>query len=210
MEFNMNTSKKLLLAGLALCFLQSQAMNQDAAVAEATVSYIYYPSQVTLVGVGHAELEVKGCSWMLFSNSGSGKSSKPLSAMIDKSTRDGLPFLRFVFQVTPEDAAIVEKAIAETEGSRISCSVGALSPLTEAGVCSIPAPLTISPLLSAAYLMACKTAGINNIKKIEYYGNPSMTNSALKMLSGVANEAFLIGYIASVTGIVARHMRASL
>lgn len=185
----MVTSQKLLLASLLFCVLQCQAMKEDT-VGASEISFIYYPSKnLSIKTTGHAKLEVNGCIWTMLGDPAKSRSS--LQNRIDKSTSNGRPFFRFVFQVTPDQMAIIEKAITNG-GSCISCSAGALAPLTEADACTIPAPVTISPLVSAVYLSAVKMAGINNIKRIEYYGNPSMIKNAFKMVPGVATETFLV------------------
>jgi hypothetical protein len=47
--------------------------------------------------------------------------------------------------------------------------------------------------MTAAYLASGKKLGLNRVSKIEYYGNPSLKNSVVKMLQGSLNE---VGFIA--------------
>jgi len=182
----------IFMAGLLFCFMQNCAMelqeqNQDSRQTELSVSYIYYPSGYIAL-VGHAEIEIDRNSWNMHMY----KSSKPLQDMIEKSTADGMPFLRFVFYVKPDQMEIIKKSIADSEVSRVSCSMGALTPLHEAGICNVPLPIRVSPLTSAAYLASSKKMGLNNVAKIEYYGNPSLKKSIAKMLVGASTEAWMI------------------
>jgi hypothetical protein len=142
---------------------------------DSSVSYIYYPKI-------HAEIEVEGTAYDRV-----GARSRPLQDMIEKSTSDGHPFLRFVFKTKPEQVENIKKYIDEGSWG-ISCAMRALEPLEKAGICSVPFPISFSPLWSAAYLASGKKLGLNNVSKIEYYGNPSMLKSILKMLPGASYE----------------------
>lgn len=159
-----------------------------------SVSFIYYPTSRD--GVGHAELEVAGDSWDVFMGYANGR---PLHDMIDKSTNDGYgyPFLRFLFKAEPHQIQKVQDMIKE-KSVECTCSRTVLAYLAEAGVCTVPLPFSISPLLSAAYLTAGRRLKLNNIQKIEYYGGPSKRKNIVKMLPGVACEMAVVGLHAGI------------
>ena len=159
-----------------------------------TASYIYYPHGALLIngipggipgGKGHAELEIDDTVYS-FSH------PKQLSTMIDKSTMGcGRPFFRFVFKATTDQIDDMQKIIGHRNG--LTCGYRAGTPLHETRICSIPLPLRLSSLLSAAYLTSGKLFGCNNIKTIEFYGGPSKSKNALAIIPGVLGESFLIG-----------------
>jgi hypothetical protein len=188
----MITGKQLFLAVLlVLSGMQNHAMEENAAVPKSpSVSLIYYPSVGVLLP-GHVELEVEGLSWTLVP---AFNRSKLLADMIEHSTKDGKPFFRFVLEANSEQMQTIQKSMS-TKISKITCGRGALYPLEQANVCSVPSPLNLSPLLTAAYLMGAKKLGRNNVVNVEYYGNPSLKESVMKMLPGTIYEIMLIGYV---------------
>ena len=168
----------------------------EANAPSCSLSFIYYPSTSLDVDAGHAELEVEGESWNFIDSC----SKKSLRNMINKATQDGFPFVRFVLKAEPNQICKIQgiikgpgQGIIKENVPEYSCSRGALAPLAEAGVCMVPLPFNISPLLSAAYLIAGRGLRLNNVQKIEYYGNPYMHENIKKMIPGVVGEVVLIG-----------------
>ncbi len=174
---------------LFLFALQCDAMEMDASKEKtlSTVSYIYYPSQLTNKYC-NAKLEVEGHSWSLLC----GKSfEKPLEKMIYNSQKGGEPFFQFVFEANSNQVEKIKKSIVNKELG-LTCSSSVLYPLSKAGVCSVPLPIKFSPLLSALYLGLGKIIKYNNVKEIKYYGNPSLQESVNKMLKGPLRECLML------------------
>lgn len=154
-----------------------------------SVSFIYYPTGRNAPPMGHAELEVNGSSWTLLGDTTYGK--RPLNKLIAKAGDTGMPFFRYIFDVNFDQIKEVKKHIYKNKWA-ISCSQAALYPLEKAEICWVPFPLNVSPLLTAAYLKSGKELHLNNVKQIEYYGNPSLIKSILKMLPGIAIESVIL------------------
>lgn len=169
--------KKNIFISLLLAFALSiipmgtmHAMEQQQNTPESSVSLIYYPSFRLIGSAGHAEVEINGTVYnrMIL------MTSRPLNNLIEDANSGGQPFLRFVFDV---DTAAIPSLLAEIQKNAAwysTCSFGAVSPLRNAGICSIPAPLSISPLIMASYLALSNTLRLDKIKEIEYYGDPSL------------------------------------
>jgi hypothetical protein len=185
-------NQKLFLVWLLFSVVHSNAMERNHGLnTPNSVSFIYYPSGRECPN-GHAELEIEGDSWTLLTDQHYGK--KCLQDMIGKSTQDGWPFFRFLLNAEQSQIEKMRDIIAQKRAA-YNCSRAALAPLAEAGICSVPLLFNASPLLAAAYLMAGQKLGLNNVQKIEYYGNPSMKQSIAKMLVGASIE---VGMVASV------------
>jgi len=203
----------LLLAGLVLSGMQSHAMhrsshnqkndsNLDQNITH-SVSYIYYPSDNNIcLSSGHAALECNGQSHMLGVDSKGSiiHREKTLTDVITKAQNNGQPFFRFVFKANEQQADTTFASISQANPGR-TCSDKALYPLKKANICSVPFPINISPLMSATYLTGSKMLGCNNVETIEYYGNPSLTKSTLKMLKGPFTELATIGAAVGVAAL---------
>lgn len=176
------------------------AMDCDIeAQSENSVSFIYYPA-AREYPKGHAELEIAGTSWNKIDFKHYEK--KQLRNMIAKSTEDGFPFFRFLFKAESGQIRKIQDFVETKDTLEFICSRIVLAPLHEAGVCSVPMPFSISPLLTAAYLTTGKKLGLNNVQKIEYYGNPSLKQSLVKIVPGVLTESAILaclGYGSWVT-----------
>lgn len=167
--------------------LLNEEFNTQARI-QGLVSLIYYPSQQEVSFLGHAELEVEGQSWtlMLYPN------AKPLAKMIRSSlSGTGYPFFRFDISVTPNQLQELRKNVMTTKGP--FCAIGALKALSRYGDYSVPFPVSLFPLASAAYLTVAKALGSRRIGQIQFYGdqNCPMMNLA-KGLPGVIVEACFI------------------
>jgi hypothetical protein len=160
-------------------------MDQRFSKSEKTLSFIYYP-RGNFVPVGHAEMETGGTIW------NGGYSSRLLTKAIASATTHGLPFFRFVLKAKSDQTPKIEidQYIYKSRDS-ITCSRAALYPLSKMSAISIPFPINMSPLSTALYLTAGTALRINGVKRIEYYGNPSLTSSLVKMLPGIAVEMVL-------------------
>jgi hypothetical protein len=150
-----------------------------------SVSFIYYPASEFITG--HAELEVNGNSRSLHSL----YFPKELSTMIDKSQKDGMPFFRFVFKANDDQIQTVARSLSVGR-SVWPCSRAVLTVLDRAKICSVPSPFNLTPLLAASYLITGKGLGLNNVSRIEYYGNPSLIKSIAKIVPGVVMESCVI------------------
>lgn len=175
-----------LIAALCLGNLDTWAMI-DAPDMASSCSIVYYPSGDPCF-MGHTELELEGHSLNMIDGD---PLITPFTRLVAKSMNNGQPFYRFVFDASDDQRERAWEAACDAIYLG-TCSSKALYPLSVAGVCSVPFPIAISPLTSALYLIGSKQLGMNNIKKIEYYGNPSLMQSVIKMLPGVSFEAGLI------------------
>ena len=190
---------KHILFTLALSMLPMtalHAMEQQPKVAN-SVSLICYPA--------HVKLEING---MAYNRTGTGVSfllpagpDRSLNELIAMANSGGKPFVRFVFDV---DDAIVSRLLEYMKvrpAFYATCSFGATHPLRNEGICSIPAPLSISPLITANYLAMGKKVRLDKIKKIEYYGHPSLKNDVIIMTS-TFSELFFMFEFAYASGVI--------
>lgn len=192
--------KQLYAALLLLSGLQGYAMDgyDYHEPQQKSVSYLWWPSGHW---TGHAQLECNGRSWTSIATpDGVIHSSKKLAAQIAKATNDGQPMVRFLFEVNDRQQNTVEINIKKENAGR-TCSSGALYPLQQAGLCSVPAPISLSPCLSASYLASGKLLGLNCVKNIEYYGNASLQDSMYKMVPGPATELSAVGAAAGMLAL---------
>ncbi len=153
------------------------------------VSYVYYPSMDSFLLPGHTELEIEGNTHTLmttYSNHG-----KPLSKMIKASTNEnGLPLICFHISTTPHQLRDLKENVLNIQSGL--CSVGVAKALSKHGEYSIPLPLNLSPLLSAAYLTGSHFLGSSRVKKIDIYaGNDPLTNFK-KIMPGIIIESLAI------------------
>ena len=111
-------------------------------------SYIYYPGQHEMP-VGHA-----GFAFDDAVDCEVNQDTKSLREIIEKKRRKKmLSFFRFTFDVNSHEFEKIGKIIRTPEYIlQDNCSVRALKPLVDAGVCSVPFSVSMSPLLTAAYL----------------------------------------------------------
>lgn len=158
-----------------LCWRVMHAADQNAV---RSLSFVYYPT--SSLGIGHAELEMNDMLW-----DGSKRRSFPDAI---RSSTYNRPFFRFVFNPPAVCMQDMQRHIKDSFFS-LTCSRTALHPLAQTGVCSVPFAISVSPLYTALYLKAGSMLGLNNVKRIEYYGNPSLTDSVSKMLPGAFMEA---------------------
>lgn len=176
-------------AAIFLIIISCHSMEQDHQLDTHSVSFVYYPTGRDFP-LGHAEVEVDGNSWTLVTDRSYG--SRPLKEMIDKSTDDGFPFFRFILEAEQQQIEKLKKSI-EHKRWAINCTRAALRPLSEANICSVPLPFNISPLLTGLYLATGKKLKLNGVRRIEYYGNPSLKESCIKMCLGSIYEAIFTG-----------------
>ncbi|MGB8468316.1 MAG: hypothetical protein WCE21_04885 [Candidatus Babeliales bacterium] len=189
--------KKMLLF---LCIVETLLLGMEQGtlqriqdpVPDTTVSFVYYPTTHE-VPLGHAELEVEGNFWTLVTGHSYGKRSA--KDAIAKTQNNGLPFFRFILKADAEQIRIIKESIHE-ERCMIICSRAALHPLGQAGVCSVPFPINISPLATATYLKIGTLCKLNNVQKIEYYGNRSTATRVKNMLLGPTFEIVSIAGVA--------------
>jgi hypothetical protein len=152
------------------------------------VSYIYYPSQNQVPILGHAELEIEGCSYS-FVNPYRFK-IKTLSQMIYSSEqKGGFPFFRFHLSVTPNQLLDIKENNLKKLG--LLCSTGVAKSLSRHGKYTIPLPFTWSPLLSAIYLTSAKKLGSQRVSQIEFHRGKSFI-SISKGITGVVYESWII------------------
>lgn len=186
----MQNQKLLFLVWVFLSSLYASAMDQNHEIdIHHSVAFIYYPS-AREYPKGHAELEIEGIS---FNKIGIGRyEKKQLRNMIAKSTEDGFPFFRFLIKVDSDEIRKVQYCAEQEYSMEFICSRIALAPLRAAGLCSVPLPFSMSPLLTAAYLTAGKKMGLNNVQNIEYYGNPSLKQNLIKIVPGMLIETTVL------------------
>lgn len=167
------------LAAIAICFFGPVYAAADQGEIR-SLSFVYYPTSSK--GLGHVELELNDILW----DCTEGK-SRPFPDAVRLSTYKK-PFFRFVFDPPAGSLQDMQRHIKNSFWS-LTCCRAALYPLEQAGVCSVPFAIGISPLYTALYLKTGNMCGLNRVVRIEYYGNPSLTESLSKMLPGVATEA---------------------
>lgn len=176
--------KVLLLLLLFQLPIKSMEQRQELNTGN-SVSFIYYPTSHSLIG--HVELEINGKSWDLVKN----PMGKNFQEMLTKATNDGEPFFRFLFNANSHQIQSAQANLRQKNGyyicSRVACHV-----LQEAGISHVPEPFNLTPLLAATYLMTGKKTGLNNVQSIEYYGNPSLLESILKIAPGITIETLTI------------------
>jgi hypothetical protein len=131
-------------------------------------------------------MEVNGTMWNLGCCEDYG--SRPLAKAITAATTYGLPFLRFMLEADSDQVHDINPYLCKSECSPI-CTRAALYPLSKVGAISVPFPINVSPLATALYLKVGATFGTNNIKHIEYYGNPSFSKNLATALLGTIGEA---------------------
>lgn len=171
---------------LILCYAVAGICNSLYAMEqpENSLSFIYYPTG-RRVPLGHAGLEVAGDVWQLLEE---GKfKSRPLRKSIISATSYGKPFFRFVLSADTEQLQEVKQCIQKNQWL-MNCTTAALYPLAKAGICTVPLPLSIFPVYTALYLKAGAMLGLNNVERIEYYGNPSFKESLIKIAPGIIVE----------------------
>ncbi len=173
------------------------ALNEEfirKAQIQGLVSYIYYPS--THYIFGHSEVEVEGRSWTLMRDFTFG--SKSLSRMIQSSKSGrGYSFFRFDIAVTPNQLIEMRENVWKIRS--IICSHGALRSLSRYGKYSVPLPLTITPFISAAYLMIAKKMGSKRIKQIQFFGceSESKFKNLIKCIPGIFVELVALASVIS-------------
>jgi len=153
-----------------------------------SVSYIYYPAQQCLP-FGHA-----GFAFGEYIDFELNQNTTSLKRAIEKTTKkNGYPFFQFTFDVTSDEFEKMGKIIRTLDYIfQDNCSVRASKPLIDGGICNIPFPVRISPMLTAAYLASGKQLRSNRVSEIKFYGNPSMIKNIATMAPGITLESLVM------------------
>ncbi|MBS0616238.1 MAG: hypothetical protein JSR58_06775 [Verrucomicrobia bacterium] len=157
-----------------------------------SISYIYYPMGRSFgyLSVGHVELEIDGTAFSLVKRR---FLDKKLQDMIMATKYQGRPFFRFEIRVTQEQFEALKKIKAWDHCSYVNCAVGVANTISHLGQYSIPLPLRLATITSAAYLACAYILGSKRVTKIEYYADSSRNiRNIFQCCMGILLEVIVI------------------
>ncbi len=123
------------------------------------------------IGASHSEIQVDGRIYFLVAK----RLIRSRSAEhAEYRARNGasLPFVRFWFRMTPRELDCIRQQVRKQtqEFPPNTCMGSVAQVLARQGNFSIPYPICISPLLSAAYLSSSRVIGNPKLRRIEHVG----------------------------------------